>query len=280
MASCTIVAPGSTFTRPSPSRNRGFDVHWRRSWISACMTPMMAGPPYAVAPILRKLVAISFHVLANDSVIECHLRAAPGRARLLVDRDRGRDVLQRRARAVEDGDLVIARAARPPPGDHVAELRVDALARDQARGEGVLELADLGALLEDVDHEGGRGHQRRLQLLLAAIVGADGGDERPGPYVGNAQKRAARRRARDADVAGADGFAQVLPRLHGHAEARGGTRCERLGAGVVAVEDPHAPQRQDGGEGRELSLGLRAAADDGGRSRVATREELRGHRGG
>src|SRR5881296_1960419 len=147
MASCTIVAPGSTFTRPSPSRNRGFDVHWRRSWISACMTPMMAGPPYAVAPILRKLVAISFHVLAHDSVIERDLRAAPARACLLVDRDRGRDVLQRRPRAVEDGDLVLARASRSPPGDHVAELRVDALPRDQAGGKGVLKLADLGALL-------------------------------------------------------------------------------------------------------------------------------------
>src|SRR2546426_2897070 len=179
MASCTIVAPGSPFTRPSPSRNRGFDVHWRRSWISACMTPMMAGPPYAVAPILRKHVAISFHVLANDSVIERDLRAAPARACLLVDRDRGRDVLQRRPRAVEDGDLVLVRASRSPPGDHVAELRVDALPRDQAGGKGVLKLADLGALLEDVHHERGRGDQRRLQLLLAPVVGADGGDERP-----------------------------------------------------------------------------------------------------
>src|ERR671935_1345014 len=103
MASCTIVAPGSTFTRPSPSRNRGFDVHFRRSWISACMTPMIAGPPYAVAPILRKIVAISFHAFANFSVIEPHLRAAPDRACRLVNDDRGRDVLQRRARAIEDG---------------------------------------------------------------------------------------------------------------------------------------------------------------------------------
>src|SRR5205085_8562451 len=85
MASCTIVAAGSTFTRPSPSRKRGFDVHCRRSWVSACMTPMIAGPPYAVVPILRKLVAISFHVAANDSVIESHLGATPRRACGLVD---------------------------------------------------------------------------------------------------------------------------------------------------------------------------------------------------
>src|SRR5919204_7026060 len=138
MASCTIVAPGSTFTRPSPSRNRGFDVHCRRSWISACMTPMIAGPPYAVAPILRKPVAISFQVFANDSVIEPHLRPAARRARGLVDHDRCRDVLQRRTRAVEDRDLVVARASRPATGHDIAELGVHGLAREQAGGERVL----------------------------------------------------------------------------------------------------------------------------------------------
>src|SRR5919109_3190914 len=123
------------------------------------MTPMIAGPPYAVVPILRKLVAISFHVAANDSAIEPYLRAAPRRTGGLVDHDRGRDVLQRRAGTVENGDLVIARASRPATGHDVAELGVHRVAREQARGERVLQLADLGALLQDVHDERGRRDQ-------------------------------------------------------------------------------------------------------------------------
>src|SRR5215471_5786504 len=44
----------------SPSRKRSFDTHFRRCWSSACMTPMIAGPPYDVAPSWRRVVAISF----------------------------------------------------------------------------------------------------------------------------------------------------------------------------------------------------------------------------
>src|SRR2546423_10162625 len=94
MPSCVAVAPGSTFTSARPSRKRGLEIHCRRSWISVGMIPMIAGPPYAVAPILRKPSPISFQVLANDSAMERYLRAAPGGARLLVDGDRGGDVLK------------------------------------------------------------------------------------------------------------------------------------------------------------------------------------------
>src|SRR5262249_29807382 len=44
----------------SPSRKRSFDTHLRRCWSSACMMPMIAGPPYDVAPSCRSVVAIYF----------------------------------------------------------------------------------------------------------------------------------------------------------------------------------------------------------------------------
>ena len=43
--SCTTVAPGSMFTTESPSINRSFDTHCRFCCSSACMIPIMAGPP-------------------------------------------------------------------------------------------------------------------------------------------------------------------------------------------------------------------------------------------
>src|SRR5262245_15394205 len=105
MPSCVAVAPGSTLTSARPSTKRGFEIHWRRSWNSACITPMIAGPPYAVAPTLRNPAAISFQAaLARDSVIELHLHAATGGARFLVHGDRRCHVLECDARAVEDRD--------------------------------------------------------------------------------------------------------------------------------------------------------------------------------
>src|SRR5437867_1130038 len=48
------------------------------------MTPMMAGPPYAVAPTLRKPTAISLQVPAKDSGIELHFGIAPAAPGVLV----------------------------------------------------------------------------------------------------------------------------------------------------------------------------------------------------
>src|SRR5436189_131194 len=58
--SCVAVAPGTMFATARPSRKRSFDTHWRRCCSSACMMPMMAGPPYEVAPSSSIAVAISF----------------------------------------------------------------------------------------------------------------------------------------------------------------------------------------------------------------------------
>src|SRR5262245_54576702 len=57
--SWVAVAPGTMLATASPSRKRSFETHFRRCWSSACMTPMMAGPPYDVAPSWRSVVAIS-----------------------------------------------------------------------------------------------------------------------------------------------------------------------------------------------------------------------------
>src|SRR5687768_8524051 len=180
-------------TKASPSTNCGLVSHCRRSGNSAGITPRMAGPPYAVTPILRKLVTISR--------IELHLRAATGGARLLVDDDRCGHILKGRARAVEHGDLVGARATGAAPDDHLGELCVHLLARQEAGVEHMLQLADLRTLLEHVDDQRGGGHERRLELLLAAVVRADRSDEGAGADVRLHHERLSRRCARHDDVA-------------------------------------------------------------------------------
>src|SRR5215470_4753195 len=60
MPSWVAVAPGTMLATASPSRKRSFDTHFRRCCSSACMIPMIAGPPYDVAPSWRSVVAISF----------------------------------------------------------------------------------------------------------------------------------------------------------------------------------------------------------------------------
>src|ERR1700730_2850226 len=55
------------------------------------------------------------------SAVELHLCAASGYASFLVDCDRRGDVLQRCPRAVEDDDLVVARAAGVATDDDIRE---------------------------------------------------------------------------------------------------------------------------------------------------------------
>src|SRR5215470_7407661 len=71
MPSWVAVAPGTMLATASPSRKRSFDTHFRRCWSSACMMPMIAGPPYDVAPRWRSVVAISLGSLAPVVSIIC-----------------------------------------------------------------------------------------------------------------------------------------------------------------------------------------------------------------
>src|SRR5262250_3473769 len=106
-----------------------------------------------------------------SSAIELDFSATAGRARLLVHYDRRRHVLQRGPRAVEHRDLVGPAAPGTSTHDDVGELRVHLLTREKARGQRMLEFADLGTLLEHVDHESRGGDQRGLDLLLPLAVG-------------------------------------------------------------------------------------------------------------
>src|SRR5262245_25141846 len=100
-----------------------------------------------------------------------------------LDRERRREVLEGGAGRIEDRDLVARRAPGPRAGHDLGELGVDLLASHQAGGERVLELAELGALRERVDHQRRAGDEPRIELLLAMVVRADGGDERARPDV-------------------------------------------------------------------------------------------------
>src|SRR5262245_34427980 len=135
------------------------------------------------------------------SRIELHLCSAPNGARLLIHGDGGRHVLEGCSAAIEDGDFVAPRPTWPPARHDIGELRVYAFASHEAGGEGVLQLANLGTLLEDVHDEGRTRDERRVDLLLAAVIGADRSDERPRHDVARHDIRAPRRRAGHADVA-------------------------------------------------------------------------------
>src|SRR5580704_3028807 len=68
MASCVAPGPGNMFTIDRPSTKRSLPSHRRLSWISFCMIPMIAGPPYLIAPILRKTRARSLNLAGWSSI--------------------------------------------------------------------------------------------------------------------------------------------------------------------------------------------------------------------
>src|SRR6185503_489339 len=212
--------------------------------------------------------------------IELHLCAAPDRASVLVDDDCRRDIMQRRPRAVEDGDLVVAGTPGAAADDDIAELRMNLCSREQAGGQDMLQLADLGTLIEDIDDERRRGGEGRLELLLPLAVRADGGNKHAGRDVGRHHERPTGGRTRHAHVTVTKGATQVLCGLHLQSQTRGSARGHALRAVVVRVEKPRALQGQDRGNRRELELALNATANDSGRSCVASSEELRGDGGG
>src|SRR5262245_37670047 len=209
------------------------------------MMPMIAGPPYAVAPTLRKLTAISFQFRASVSGIEPYLRPAPEGAGVPVDGDRRSNVLQSSPTAIEHRDLVVSCAARPAAADHVGKLGMHPIAREQPGGEGVLQLADLGALLEDVDDQGRGGDEPRLELLLALAVRADRGNESAWQDIPRGQERVTRRRAGDAHVALTKRGPKVLRGLDAQTMARRGVSGQMLRPRMVGVEHPGTLQRQD-----------------------------------
>ena len=84
----------------------------------------------------------------------------------------GGDVLKRGPRAIEDNDLVVALAPRSPAGHHVGQLGVHVHSSHHTQLERVMEVANGGALVEQIDHDGAGRQQRRLDLLFLFIVRA------------------------------------------------------------------------------------------------------------
>src|SRR5882757_2415761 len=109
---------------------------------------------------------------------EAAARSDAALARLLIGIGGGRDVLDAGAGAVEQRDLVLALAPVLAPGDQLAELAMDIARAHRAGTDRVVEIAHHRALCADIgDHLRVR-HQRRADLALPGIVGADRGDER------------------------------------------------------------------------------------------------------
>ena len=107
------------------------------------------------------------------------LESASGSDGTLVDGGRRGHVLERHAGAVEDDDLVVIEAPRPEAGDHLSKLGAHVSRGHHPGCDGVVQVADRRGLFEDVYHDGAGGHERRLDLLLVFIVGADRRDKGP-----------------------------------------------------------------------------------------------------
>src|SRR5207247_1403106 len=80
------------------------------------------------------------------------------------------------------------------------------------------------------DHEGRRGAQRGLELLLPTMVGTDGGEEGARGDVVTGHEWTARWGTGDAHVAPAERRTQILPGLDADAEVRLGAGGEAFGA--------------------------------------------------
>src|SRR2546430_1746532 len=127
-------------------------------------------------------------------------------------------------------NLVVGRPPLELAGDDLADLARDVALRDQAIRERHVDLA-VGAALADVVDEDTRAlEDARVELLIAALVGADRGDVRTGrdPLVDH--DRAPRRRDRDDDVGAANDGLEVgrgLQREREPAVVLGGESVER-----------------------------------------------------
>jgi hypothetical protein len=132
----------------------------------------------------------------------------------------------------------------------------------QSGRERVLQLTDLRALLEHVDHERRRCDERRLQLLLAPVVSPDGGDEGAGRNVVPEHERAAGWGTGHAHVALTQSGVKVRGGGNADPEVRLSQRGETLCARGVCVKHPHALEWEHSSDRGQLNLPLGAASYD------------------
>jgi hypothetical protein len=123
------------------------------------------------------------------------------------------DILNARARAVENRDLIRPRPAAAAADDHIPELGVDGLGRHPPGPDGVVQIAHGRALREDVRDHGRPRHQLGMNFALLRIVRANGRDEGARPHIVKPQIGLTRRGAchddvafQDKDAAAAAGF--------------------------------------------------------------------------
>ena len=222
-------------------------------------------------------MAISFQVLPERSAIEADLRAAPGRARLLVHGNGRRDVLQRRARAVEHRDLVRpVRPGRRPETTSPARRGPAPASSDPRPGRAAAHRSRRTARARRRPASSSPSGPARAPACRA--LRAHRGDEGPRAHVSGLTN--ARRDGVQVTHTSLPPSACADPWPPPRA-GRGwpGPRRHALGPRVIDVEYPRAPQREDRGDRGQLHLALDAAAHDRGRPGVAAGEELRRDRG-
>src|SRR5216684_2546377 len=124
---------------------------------------------------------------ASAPMIQLRTDASPGKIHartdaftdgLFVDQGGGGNVLQGRSGAVENDRFLGRDSTLLRAGYDFTEFRVDSFPSRRASLECVVQLADLGALLETVCHQFTRAQNVRFQLLLFWTVRADRGQER------------------------------------------------------------------------------------------------------
>src|ERR1043165_2895681 len=121
-------------------------------------------------------------------------------------------------------------------------------------------VADRAALIEVVDDDFRGSHQRRIDFLFAAVVGAHGGDESARAYVFAADEELSRRCAADADVAVFERRGNIARRFEREAQFVCETASEILGGGVVRIERENSLQRKYRCDRAKLGGGLLATA--------------------
>src|SRR5258708_7927805 len=108
----------------------------------------------------------------------------------------------------------------------------------------MMQLADRGALVQDVDHQFVLREQSRFKLLLGLVICPDGGDEGTGCYPRLPDERLLRWGTSDAYIAVADGGLQLTDRYYLELEFRGQFARERRGPFAVNIEGKYCLKRK------------------------------------
>ncbi len=173
-------------------------------------------------------------------VTQTHGKAAARGTGPFVNGGGGCHVLERHAGAVEYGYFLAVGSPGLSTGDNFAEFSVHIGLGHNARGQGVMQIAYRGALLQHIhNHFAGR-HQAGVKLLFFRIVCANAGDKRARRNHALFQESAARSRARDAQVAVANGIGKVAHglNLRGQLTYEGVRKLARLSSSLSKMYRP------------------------------------------